>query len=160
VIAVDSSPVMSIAETRLLSNVGADHRLVEGSVEITPGDPTVTGGEVSFPVTARARRVAILDPAELLAAIKGRTIDEARSILARFGDVVITPWPEWVTTIPGIESRVTIEIVGQTDGSPDGSPSPPASVRPSASPRPTVTAKPSTAPDPAASGLPVASPAP
>ena len=160
VIAVDASPVMSIAETRLLSNVGADHRLVEGSVEIVPGDPTVTGGEVSFPVTARARRVAILDPAELLAAIKGRTIDEARSILAQFGDVVITPWPEWVTTIPGIESRVTIEIVGQTDGSPDGSPSPPASVRPSASPRPTVTAKPSTAPDPAASGLPVASPAP
>ncbi len=160
VIAVDASPVMSIAETRLLSNVGADHRLVEGSVEITPGDPTVTGGEVSFPVTARAQRVAILDPAELLAAIKGRTVDEGRSILGQFGDVVITPWPEWVTTIPGIESRVTIEIVGQSDGSPDGSPSPPASVRPPASPRPTVTAKPSTAPDPATSGLPVASPAP
>ncbi len=160
VIAVDASPVMSIAETRLLSNVGADHRLVEGSVEITPGDPTVTGGEVSFPVTARARRVAILDPAELLAGIRGRTVDEARSILGQFGDVLITPWPEWVTTIPGIESRVTIEIVGQTDGSPDALPSAPASVRPSTSPRPTVTVKPSTAPDPAASGLPVASPAP
>lgn len=159
VIAVDASPVMSIAETRLLSNVGADHRLVEGSVEITPGDPTVTGGEVSFPVTARARRVPILDPAELLAAIKGRTIEEARSILARFGDVVITPWPEWVTTIPGIESRVTIEIMGQTDGAPDGSPSPSGSVRPSTSPRPIVTAKPSAGP-PSSSDLPVASPAP
>ena len=38
----------------------------------TPGDPTVTGGEVSFPVTAKARRVPILDPAELLALVKGR----------------------------------------------------------------------------------------
>ena len=159
VIAVDASPVINIAETRLLSNVGPDHRLVEGSVEITPGDPTVTGGEVSFPVTARARRVPILDPAELLAAIKGRTINEARSILAQFGDVVITPWPEWVTTIPGVESRVTLEIVGQTDGAPDGSPSPSGSVRPSTTPRPTATAKPSAA-APSSSDLPVASPAP
>jgi hypothetical protein len=159
VIAVDASPVIDIAETRLLSNVGADHRLVEGSVEITPGDPTVTGGEVSFPVTAKARRVPILEPAELLALIKGRTIDEARSILAQFGDVVITPWPDWVSTIPGIESRVTLEIAGQTEGAPDGSPSPAGSARPSTTPRPTVTAKPSAVP-PSSSDLPVASPAP
>jgi Baseplate J-like protein len=160
VIAVDASPVIEIAETRLLSNVGADHRLVEGSVEIVPGDPTVTGGEVSFPVTAKARRVPILDPAELLTLIQGRTIDEARSILAQFGDVVISPWPEWVSTIPGIESRVTIEIVGQTPEAGDASPSPAGSGRPSSSPRPSVTAKPSTAPEPSVSGLPVASPAP
>ncbi len=159
VIAVDSSPVIDIAETRLLSNVGADHRLVEGSVEITPGDPTVTGGEVSFPVTAKARRVPILDPVELLAAIEGRTIAEARSILGQFGDVVITPWPEWVTTISGIESRVTLEIVGQTDAASDGSPSPSGSVRPSTTPRATVTMKPS-AGAPSSSDLPVASPAP
>jgi hypothetical protein len=160
VIAVDASPVIEIAETRLLSNVGADHRLVEGSVEIVPGDPTVTGGEVSFPVTAKARRVPILDPAELLTLIQGRTIDEARSILAQFGDVVISPWPEWVSTIPGIESRVTIEIVGQTPEAGDGEPSPAGSGRPSSSPRPSVTAKPSTAPEPSVTGLPVASPAP
>jgi hypothetical protein len=158
VIAVDSSPVIDIAETRLLSNVGADHRLVEGSVEITPGDPTVSGGEVSFPVTAKARRVPILDPAELLSLIKGRTVDEARSILGQFGDVVITPWPEWVTTIPGIESRVELEIVGQTDAASDGSPSPSGSVRPSTTHRPTVTMKPS-AGAPSSSALPVASPA-
>jgi len=160
VIAVDSSPVVKIAETRLLSNVGADHRLVEGSVEIVPGDPTVSGGEVSFPVTAKATRVPILDPAELLGLIKGRTVDEARTILAQFGDVVITPWPEWVTSIPGIESRVTIEIVGQTGGTSDQSPSPSQSASPSRSPRPSVTPKPSLGPDSSASGLPVASPAP
>ena len=119
VIAVDASPVVKIAETRLLANVGADHRLVEGSVEIVPGDPTVADGEVSFPVTAKATRVPILDPTELLGLIKGRTVAEARTILAQFGDVVITPWPEWVTSIPGIESRVTIEIVGQTGGTSD-----------------------------------------
>ena len=160
VIAVDASPVVKIAETRLLSNVGADHRLVEGSVEIVPGDPTVAAGEVSFPVTAKATRVPILDPAELLALIKGQTIAEARTILAQFGDVVITPWPEWVTSIPGVESRVTIEIVGQTGGTSDESPSPSESARPLKSPRPSPTPKPSIGPDSSASGLPVASPAP
>ena len=160
VIAVDASPVVKIAETRLLSNVGADHRLVEGSVEIVPGDPTVSAGEVSFPVTAKATRVPILDPAELLGLIKGRTVAEARTILAQFGDVVITPWPEWVTSIPGIESRVTIEIVGQTGGTSDESPSPSESAKPSRSPRPSPTPKPSIGPDASASGLPVASPAP
>jgi hypothetical protein len=160
VIAVDASPVVKIAETRLLSNVGADHRLVEGSVEIVPGDPTVSAGEVSFPVTAKATRVPILDPVELLGLIKGRTVAEARTILAQFGDVVITPWPEWVTSIPGIESRVTIEIVGQTGGTSDESPSPSESARPSRSPRPSATPKPSIGPDASASGPPVASPAP
>jgi hypothetical protein len=160
VIAVDASPVVKIAETRLLSNVGADHRLVEGSVEIVPGDPTVSAGEVSFPVTAKATRVPILDPAQLLGLIKGRTVAEARTILAQFGDVVITPWPEWVTSIPGIESRVTIEIVGQTGGTSDESPSPAGSVAPSRSPRLSATPKPSFGPDSSASGLPVASPAP
>jgi hypothetical protein len=125
-----------------------------------PGDPTVTGGEVSFPVTAKATRVPLLDAAKLLTLIKGRTVDEARSILTQFGDVAITPWPEWVTTIPGIDSRVTIEIVGQTADPSDGSPSPSGSARPSTSSRPTQTLKPSKPADLSASGLPVASPAP
>ena len=100
-----------------------------------PGDPTVSNGEVAFPVTARAARVRILDPAELLALIKGRSVEDARTLLAEFGDVAITPWPDWVTTIPGIDSRVTIEIVGQTGEATDGSQRPAGSTVPS--PRPT-----------------------
>lgn len=121
VTAVDASPVVKIAETRLLANVGADYRLVEGSIEIVPGDPTVSNGEVTFPVNAKAARVRILDRGELLTLVKGRSIDEARSLLAEFGAVEVTPWPDWVSTIPGIDSRVTLEIVGQTDEAGEGS---------------------------------------
>jgi hypothetical protein len=141
VIAVDATPVKQIAETRLLANVGGDHRLVKGSIDIRQGDPTVVGGEVSFPVTAEAMRVSLLDPDELLALVKGRSIDEARSILSQFGEVEITAWPDWVSTIPGIDSRVTIEIVGQ-DPDEDTSASPSASVRPSRSSRPSPTPQP------------------
>jgi hypothetical protein len=123
VIAVDDSPVESIAERRLLENVGSDHRLVDGSIEIVPGEPTVESGQVSFPVTARAERVRLLDPADLLARIKGQTVEEARATLAEFGEVKITTWPDWVTSIPGIDSRLSLVVAGQGDAEASGAPS-------------------------------------
>ena len=133
VIAVDDSPVEGIAEQRLLANVGSDYRLVDGSIEITPGSPTVSGGEVTFPVTASAARVRLLDEEELLALVKGKTVDEAEAALDQFGEVDITPWPDWVSSIPSIDSRVTLVIVGQDEAAGPG-----ASVLPgsSGSPRP------------------------
>jgi hypothetical protein len=113
VIAVDDSPVKGIAESRLLANVGADYRLVDGSVRITPGEPTVTGGQVSFPVSASASRVRILDAGELLALVKDKSIEEAEAALAPYGQVEITPWPDWVSSIPSLDARVTLVIVGQ-----------------------------------------------
>jgi hypothetical protein len=132
VIAVDDRPVEGIAQERLLANVGSDYRLIEDSVQITPGDPTVANGEVSFPVTASASRVRILDPDELLALAKGKSLVDAKKALAPYGDVTITPWPDWVSSVPTTDGRVTLEIVGQdgtaaTSGGsaspgPDGSP--------------------------------------
>jgi hypothetical protein len=123
VIAVDATPVEAIAETRLLSNVGSDHRLVENSIQYEPGEPTVANGQVSFPITASAARVALLDPAELLGLIKGQTVERAKETLGAFGEVEITTWPEWVSAIPGIDSRVSLEIVGQGEAGPGASPS-------------------------------------
>jgi hypothetical protein len=135
VIAVDASPVSQIAETKLLAGVGADHRLVEGSVNIVPGNPTVTDGVVSFPVTARASRVRILDPAPLLASIKGLTVEQARARLLTYGEVEITTWPDWVSAIPSIDSRVTLQIGGQdASAGPDGSSAPASSSPAAASP--------------------------
>jgi hypothetical protein len=99
-----------------MANVGSDYRLVDGSVDIEQGPATVMNGEVSFPVTASASRVRILDPVQLLALVKGKSFAEARAELAPFGQVSITPWPDWVSTVPSIDSRVSLEIVGQ-DGS-------------------------------------------
>jgi hypothetical protein len=126
VIAVDDSPVEGIAEQRILSNVGAGYQLVDGSIEITPGEATVTNGQVAFPVSASASRVRILDPAELLQLVKGKSFDEAEAALAPFGDVEITPWPDWVSAVPTMDSRVNLVIVGQDDGGagPSGEPTP------------------------------------
>lgn len=156
VIAVDDSPVERIAEQRLLQNVGADHRLVDGSVEIVAGDPTVENGEVRFPVRARAERVRLLDPADLLARIKGRTVDDAETTLSEFGEVEITTWPEWVTTITGVDSRLSLVIAGQSEEDLPGAAAPseePAASSPEPEPSPVPSQdspQPSTSPSPAA----------
>jgi hypothetical protein len=120
VIAVDDSPVEGIAEERLLANVGDDYRLVEGSTQINAGEGTVSNGQVMFPVTASASRVRILDAAELLALVKGMSLADAEAALEPFGQVDIVPWPDWVSSIPSMDSRVSLVIVGQDGAASDG----------------------------------------
>jgi hypothetical protein len=119
VIAVDATPVKQIAETRLLANVGDGYRLVAGSDHVEQGKPVVSDGVVSFPVTARAVQVRILDPDALRAMVKGQSIDQARTLLEPFGDVAIDAWPAWVSSITGFDSRLTLTIGGQ-DGNGSG----------------------------------------
>lgn len=112
VIAVDPSPISSIAEQKLRATVKADHELVAGSIEVNVGTATVSGQVVSFPATATARQVAILDPDALRVLVLGKSLDDARAILAPYGDVTVTAWPDWVGSVPTIESRVAVSIEG------------------------------------------------
>ena len=124
VTAVDDAPVASIAEARLRDSVATGSQLVEDSITVDVGDTVVTGGVVSFPVTASATQVAVLDPAALEALILGKTPEEATAILAPYGAAEIDLSPGWVTTIPTVENRVDLTIAGGPDASPEASPSP------------------------------------
>ncbi len=124
VTAVDDAPVSTIAEARLRDSVAAGSQLVEDSITIDVGAAVVTGGVVSFPVTASATQVAVLDPDELKAQILGKTPDEATAILAPYGAAEIDLSPGWVTTIPTFENRVDLTIAGGPDETPAASPSP------------------------------------
>lgn len=136
VIAVDPSPVRSIAESRLKEKIGADYLLVEGSTEVDVGDGTVGGdGQVTFRATATALRVAILDPNQLRSLVKGKTVDEAEAALARYGDVSVDLWPSWVSTVTGVDARLSVSIEDVTSGTPTPSARPTATP----SPRPTPT---------------------
>jgi Baseplate J-like protein len=110
VVAVDPSPVESIAQTRLESFVSPGYQLVDGSVRIDPGAPVIEGQTVRFPVTVEASQVQDPDAAELKRLILGKPFDEARSILAPFGDVELTLWPDWVTSVPTLDARVDVEV--------------------------------------------------
>jgi hypothetical protein len=150
VVAVDPSPVEAIAQTRLEALVSPDSEFVDGSVTITPGDPVVEGQRISFPVMVEARQVSIPDAAELKALILGKSEAEARELLAPFGEVELTLWPDWVSSVPTIDGRVEVQV---------RPPLPVSTPRPT--PTPTPTPVPSEDPSGPPSGSPVAgSPAP
>ncbi|HSK52867.1 MAG TPA: baseplate J/gp47 family protein [Clostridia bacterium] len=153
VIAVDPSPVEAIAETRLAALVSPGSEIVDGSITIRPGSPLVEGQQISFPVTVEARQVSIPDAAELERLILGKSEAEARELLAPFGDVELTLWPDWVSSVPTIDGRVEVEV---------RPPLPVASTpTPTASPAPTPAPSPSDVPSAGTSSSPAAeSPAP
>jgi Baseplate J-like protein len=146
VVAVDPSPVESIAQSRLESFVSPGFQLVDGSVRIEPGAPVIDGQTVQFPVTVEASEVQIPDAAELKRLIMGKTEDEARSVLAPFGEVDLTLWPDWVTSVPTFDARVNVEVrpplpveVVEPPGTPTAgpdTPSPQPSGGPTESPEP------------------------
>jgi len=82
-------------------------------------------GQVTFEATARATRMIIIDPTQLRALVKGRTVAEAQAALAQYGDVKVSLWPAWVSTVTGLDARLSISVVGQEG---------PAASSPSASP--------------------------
>jgi hypothetical protein len=110
VITVDPTPIASIAEQRFRSTVPAGHQLVANSIKVEVGAATVDGQVVSFPATATGQQVASLDPAALKRLVMGRTLADARSALAAYGDATVTAWPDWVGTVPTIDSRVSVAI--------------------------------------------------
>jgi hypothetical protein len=124
VIAVDQEPVASIAESRLRESVAPGSELVEDSIEVQVGQAVVVGDQVSFPVTASATQVAVLDPAELKAQILGKTKAEAEIILAPYGTAEISLSPDWVSTIPTFENRVDLTVQTAPAESLEASPSP------------------------------------
>jgi hypothetical protein len=110
--AVDVSQVGQVAEGRLDAGVAPGASLVPDSIDIQTGDPTITGNVVTFPVTASASQIRPLDAEALKAEVLGLPLADAESILERSGTVTITLWPGFVTSIPSIDSRVTLTVDG------------------------------------------------
>ncbi|MBI2763507.1 MAG: baseplate J/gp47 family protein [Chloroflexi bacterium] len=124
VLGVDPGPVSTLADARLRSSVDDGFELDEASISSVPGTPIVAGTTITFPIVVRATETRQVDGPALLARIRGLGLPQARTILESYGEVTITVWPEWVTTIPQSDSRVTltIETPAATGSSPAGSP--------------------------------------
>jgi hypothetical protein len=119
VLGVDPTPVTSVAEQRLATQVGDGWQLASGSTHIDVGQPTATGDVVSFPVTATATRTRVVDHDAVLRQIQGLVLAQARAKLEAYGQVQITLWPDWVSTIPTNADRISLTI-----GTPAPAPSP------------------------------------
>jgi hypothetical protein len=118
---VDPTPLTAVAEARLRTRITTGWTVVPGSVASEVGTPSVVGEVISYPVSIRATQVHDVDEAALLAQIKGLVLAEARSRLDDYGDVQVTLWPDWVTTIPTHADRITFTL---GDPQPSASPAP------------------------------------
>ena len=136
VTAVDPSPIRAIAEARLRERIGSDHRLVDGSLKIDIAKGTVgEDGQVTYQATASAARVLIVDAGQLRALVKGRTAADAAAALAPYGVAEVSLWPSWVTTVTGVDARLSISIDEQAGSAGAGASAAPSSrASPSAKP--------------------------
>ena len=107
---VDPSPITALAEARLRSRVTPGWSLVGGSITFEVGNPSVLGEVISYPVSIRGTQVHDVDQAALIDQVRGLVLTEARSRLDDYGDVQITLWPDWVTTIPTRVDRITFTV--------------------------------------------------
>jgi hypothetical protein len=110
VLGVDPSPIQALAESRLEAEVEGGWSLAPGSATFQLGEPSVFGEVISYPVTISGTEVHDVDQAKLIADIRGLGLAQARSRLDAFGDVSISLWPDWVTTIPTNDDRITFTI--------------------------------------------------
>ncbi|HEX5149556.1 MAG TPA: hypothetical protein VFW02_10770, partial [Candidatus Limnocylindrales bacterium] len=118
-IGVDPSPIADLVEARLRSRVTAGWTLVESSIQPVIGTPSVVGEVVTYPVTISGTQIHDVDPAALTAEIRGLVLADARARLDDYGDVEITLWPDWVSTIPTRAGGITFTL-----GDPQPSPAP------------------------------------
>ena len=126
VLAVDSTPVETIATTALEAAVTPGWELVPDSSRIAVGEGTVRGGVVEFPVAGVAKQVQPLDGEALRQQVMGLSADDARALLSPFGDVELHLWPDMVTTVPTLDQRVTFVILDPVDDTSVGEPVPPS----------------------------------
>lgn len=134
VVAADPSAFEAIGAARVATQVPAGMRLVEGSTSVTIGEGIATGELVHFPVQARGQAVRDISEQDVRALVKGKTPAEATSALAGYGSLEVSLWPGWVSTITGVDARLSVSVVGVPPVAPGTSPAPQASPPPSATP--------------------------
>jgi baseplate J-like protein len=108
VVAVDETPVQAVAEARIQSSVTPGYQLIDGSGQVDPAPAEITNGVITFPVVVTARQLLVLDTDAIEREIMGKPLAQAREILATYGEAQLDVWPEWVGTVPTLESRVEV----------------------------------------------------
>ncbi|CAN5678542.1 hypothetical protein BH24CHL8_BH24CHL8_10050 [soil metagenome] len=118
VLAVEESLVVEVAEERLAASMPAGARLFPDSVATSVAEPQLVDGSIVYEVEATGEHYQPVDPAAAVAAIQGRTISEARAILEAYGSVSITPWPDFIDTVPDDARRISLTVLEPQQRSP------------------------------------------
>lgn len=111
VLAVDETLVAEAAADRLAADLPPEVRLFPESVTTSVGEAQVRSGTIVYEVTAQGEQYVPLDTAALVEAIRGKKVSEARVILETHGSVEITPWPDFIDTVPDDARRIDLTLL-------------------------------------------------
>lgn len=111
VLMVNEGLVDELAEARLLASLPDGQQIVGDQVQTTRSAGTVVGETVTYEVAPTATVFSDPDRAGLIAGVRGKSIPEARQILAPYGMVEISIWPEFVDRLPDQAARISLVVV-------------------------------------------------
>lgn len=126
----DMTAVKALGERRVKTAVQTGYELVGSSVTTELGTPVAQGAAVMVPVTVRATQVLVVDADAIRAGVKGKSLEEARMFVARYGTAEISVSPGWASTMPSFDFRIDVQLISPPTASGSG-PSPGATTRPS-----------------------------
>jgi hypothetical protein len=115
VLAVDESHVDEVVLEQLRALVPAGTTLLEGSLEVSHAPGEVSAGVISFGASADGSGYRLPDRAELLDAVRGKTVSEARAIMETYGGVELSVWPDFVDRVPDQPARINLTILPPTE---------------------------------------------
>lgn len=105
--------VIAAAGGRLASDPGSvpsGRALVAGSLDVQKGDPRRDGDRLIVPVSVRARSSVRIDADRVRDQVLGKSLKEAVAALDGLGEVRVLLWPGWVTDVPRLPFRVSVEV--------------------------------------------------
>lgn len=109
--AVDEALVKEVAADRLAEGLDPGVRLFPDSIVATLGGAQVVSGSIVYEVTVRGEQYLPPDTAEMVSAIRGKKLSEARGILEARGTVEIVPWPDFIDTVPDDARRIDLTVL-------------------------------------------------
>jgi hypothetical protein len=124
---VDRDDVNTLAAERFLADatvLPAGHEQLPSEIEVTIGEVRREGDAMVVAVSVTGASTPAIDRDEVVERVRDRSVDDARAALLDLGDATIALWPDWVTTVPGIDWRIDVTIAGG-NGSIEPAPSAP-----------------------------------
>jgi hypothetical protein len=125
---VERDDVVAMAEELIVDDsdvVPEGHQLLPDATRVTIGEASRDGESLVVSASVTAASTPAIDRDEVLGRIQGRQAAEASAALEDLGRPSIELWPAWVGSVPELDWRIDVEVVGAPDQEPRPSASAP-----------------------------------
>ena len=111
VVAVNEQLIDEVVAGRVSAQLPPGQSLVDGEVDANFDAGTAVGSTITYQVTARAQALDQPSVQEVIAAVQGKSVAEARQALAQYGDADVTVWPDFIDRLPEQAARISVTFL-------------------------------------------------